>query len=596
MTDYSAPLKDMTFVINEIADLNGVTNLPGLEEATPDLVEAILEEAAKFCSGVLSPLNPIGDRQMSKLVDGKVQTPDGWQDAFKAYTEGGWNGLAFDPDHGGQGLPWLVAAAFNEMVQASNMSFGLCPLLNQGAIEALVKHADDDLKATYLEKLVTGEWCGTMNLTEAQAGSDLAAIRTKAMPQDGHYLIKGQKIFITYGDHDLSDNIIHLVLARTPEAPAGVKGISLFVVPKVLVNPDGTLGEANDVQCLSLEEKLGIHASPTAVMAFGEKDGAIGYLVGEENQGLKYMFTMMNLARLSVGIQGLAISERAYQQARTYALERVQGRPIGSNDDKAPIINHPDVRRMLMTMKAATEAMRCLAYTAMAAMDGADRHYDKGEKAWHQKRVDLLTPVVKGWSTELANEITSLGIQIHGGTGYIEETGAAQFYRDARITAIYEGTTAIQANALINRNLLNDDGKAIRGLIREINLTAEEMAVAPSKAFRVMSRGLKNSLEHLEECTRWMLNAQDQDPRLPAAASVPYLMMLGTLLGGWQLAQSAIKADAFLKANIGDARFMKGKIVTAEFYIEHLMTRVGGYAKTIREGSETVFRLNDNQF
>ncbi len=597
MTEFSAPLQDMNFIIREVAGLDSINTLPGLEEATPDLVEAVLEEANKFCSQILAPLNQSGDREKVQWKAGVVKTASGWKDAYNTFVKGGWNGLAFDAEFGGQGLPWLVGAAFNEMMQAANMSFGLCPLLNQGAIEALIQHGSDELKTTYLKKLVSGEWCGTMNLTEPQAGSDLAAVRTKAVPEGDHYRISGQKIFITYGDHNLSDNIIHLVLARLPDAPEGVKGISLFLVPKILVNDEGTLGEANDVQCISLEEKLGIHASPTAVMAFGDQDGAIGYLIGEPHRGLEYMFTMMNLARLSVGIQGLAIGERAYQQALSYAKDRVQGRTLGAPDNKnATIIQHPDVRRMLMSIKCRVEAMRALAYTAMGAMDNANHQPDDKEKKRHQARVDFLTPIVKGWCTETGIDVASLGIQVHGGTGYIEETGAAQHLRDARITSIYEGTTAIQANDLINRKFLRDDGKGLNLLLEEIRKLGQETATAPGKAFRSMARELLKAVDQAQIASNWILKHKDEDPRLPAAASVPFLMLMGTLTGGWLMAKASLKADAYINAKLGNRSFMKAKIITAAFYAEHHLPEVRKYASIIRNGSETVFGLTDDQF
>ena len=459
MSDYVAPLKDMQFVLTELAGLDQVAKLPGCEEVSVELVEQILEESGKFCAEVLSPLNQPGDAEGSKWEQGKVTTPKGFIAAYKQFVEGGWNALQFPQEFGGQGLPKLVATPVMEMWKAANMSFSLCPLLTGGAIEALLLRGADSLKQTFLPKMVEGIWTGTMNLTEPQAGSDLALVKSKAVPQrderlGDHYRISGQKIFITYGEHDLAENIVHLVLARTPDAPEGVKGISLFVVPKFLVNADGSLGKRNDVQCASIEHKLGIHASPTAVLIFGEKEGAIGYLVGQENQGLAYMFIMMNAARFAVGLEGVAISDRAYQLALAYAKERVQSRDLAGGAKAVPIIRHPDVRRMLMSMKAQTEAMRALAYVTAAAMDIAHRDPDAGLRAKHQAFADMMIPVVKGWSTETCIEVASTGIQVHGGMGYVEETGAAQLLRDARITTIYEGTTGIQANDLIGRKLL----------------------------------------------------------------------------------------------------------------------------------------------
>ncbi|MCB1823271.1 MAG: acyl-CoA dehydrogenase [Candidatus Competibacteraceae bacterium] len=454
MTTYLAPTRDMRFVIEELAGLDQLTGLPGYEEATPDLVEAILDEAAKLAGEVLAPLNKTGDTQGVHLKAGDVLTADGFKAAYQQFVEGGWNGISGAPDHGGQGLPELVLAATVEMWNAANMSFALCPLLNAGATEALKQHGSDALKAQYLPNMISGTWTGTMNLTEPQAGSDLSAVRAKAVPEADHYRLYGQKIFITWGDHDLADNVIHLVLARTPDAPEGVKGISLFLVPKFLVNADGSLGPRNDVHCVSVEHKLGIHASPTCVMSFGDQDGAIGYLVGRENKGLAHMFTMMNEARQKVGIQGLGIADRAYQQARDYAKDRIQGRPLDQKSgDRVAIIQHPDVRRMLMTMKSQVEAMRAFAYVMAADMDLAHKHPDATERQHRQARVDLLIPVLKGWCTELGVEIASTGVQVHGGMGYVEETGACQYLRDARVAPIYEGTTGIQAADLVGRKL-----------------------------------------------------------------------------------------------------------------------------------------------
>jgi len=462
MSTYTAPLKDMRFVLTELARLAEIGRLPGYEEATPDTVDAILEEAAKFAAGVLDPINRTGDREGSTWKDGSVTTPKGFREAYRQYVEGGWGALPCDPARGGQGLPKLVATAVEEMFTAANMSFALCPLLTQGAIHALELAGSDELKDVYLGKMIEGTWTGTMNLTEPQAGSDLALVRTKAVRDGGRYRITGQKIFITYGDHDMAENIVHLVLARTPDGPPGVKGISLFIVPKFLVNPDGTLGDRNAVRCVSIEHKLGIHASPTAVLAF---DDAEGYLVGAENQGLAYMFVMMNEARFSVGLEGLAVAERAFQRAVAYANERVQGRDPVAGGKAVPIIRHPDVRRMLLLMKSQTEAMRALAYVVAAAMDLAQRSPDEAERRRHQAFVELMIPVVKGWCTETGIEVASLGVQVHGGMGFIEETGAAQYLRDARITSIFEGTTGIQANDLVGRKIARDGGAAARALL-----------------------------------------------------------------------------------------------------------------------------------
>src|SRR3954467_15329128 len=461
MAEYLAPLKDMRFVLERVVGLNLVNELPGWEDVTDDVVDAILEEAAKLAGEVLSPLNATGDREGAKWNDGKVATPKGFKEAYWQYVNAGWGNILSPADHGGQGLPHMVATPVEEMWGSANLAFKLCPMLTQGAIEAIAHVGPDELRNRFLPNMVSGKWTGTMNLTEPQAGSDLSLVRTRATPQgDGTYRLKGQKIFITYGEHDYTENIVHLVLARIDGAPEGVKGISLFAVPKFLVNADGSLGARNDVKCVSIEHKLGIHASTTAVMAYGEKDGALGYLVGEAHRGLEYMFIMMNAARLSVGLEGVAIAERSYQRALAWSRERMQGKPVGVQGAKtAPIIQHPDVKRMLLTMKSTTEAMRALAYWTSALLDRARVHPDESERRRTQSLVDLLIPIVKGWSTEMGIEIASLGIQVHGGMGFIEETGAAQHLRDARITTIYEGTTGIQANDLVGRKMGREEGR-----------------------------------------------------------------------------------------------------------------------------------------
>ncbi len=464
MTAYQAPLDDMRFVLNELTDLDGVSKLPGLGDATPDVVDAILEEAGKLAADVLAPLNKTGDEEGCVLKNGVVTTPKGFPEAYAKFIEGGWNGVSFDPDYGGMGLPYLVTAATFEIWQGANMAFAICPTLTQAAVELLEIHGSDELKGIFMEKLVSGEWTGTMNLTEPQAGSDLSKVRTRAVQDDkdgGSYRITGQKIFITHGEHDLTQNIIHMVLARTPDGPEGIKGLSLFVVPKFLIKDDGTPGGRNDVRCLSLEHKMGIHASPTCVMAFGEGGvidgggGAVGYLLGEENRGIEYMFTMMNNARLAIGVEGVGVAERAYQHARNYAAERVQSQAIGAPDSGSPdsvtIDHHPDVRRMLLSMRAQTEAMRALALYAAAQLDAAKRHPDEAQRKEKQALVDLLIPVVKAWSTDTAIDIANTGIQVLGGAGYIDESGATQYLRDVRVTAIYEGTNGIQALDLVGR-------------------------------------------------------------------------------------------------------------------------------------------------
>ena len=589
---YSAPLQDMEFVFNELCDLEGVCSLPGLQETSPDLASAVLEEAAKIASEVLAPLNRQGDTQGSTHVDGEVVTPDGWKQAYQEFIQGGWNSISFSEKYGGQNLPYLIATAVQEMWHASNMSFSLCPMLTQSAMEALILHGSDDLKQTYLPKMVSGEWTGTMNLTEPQAGSDLSAVRTLAEPNGDHYRLHGQKIFITYGDHDLTENIIHMVLARTPDAPEGVKGISLFLVPKFLVNPDGTLGERNDIRCVSIEHKLGIHGSPTCVLAYGDKKGAVGYLVGEENQGLVYMFVMMNLARHAVGVEGLAIAERAYQQAASFAKERVQGRPIGTKSgDRVSIIHHADVRRMLMTMRCKVEAMRSLAYLWAATFDKSTHHPDENERLRQQQIVELLTPVVKGWCSETGNQLASLGVQVHGGMGFIEETGAAQHFRDARITTIYEGTTGIQAGDLVGRKLLRDGGAAASMLLREMREI--EPSVANIKEF---DKIYGQSLDALEQATRWLLKAAAEDPQLPAAASYYYLELWGVVVGGWLMAKSALAAQQKKAAGEGDNAFYNNKIKTASYYAAHVLPSTTGLKHSITEGSDDVMALQVEDF
>jgi hypothetical protein len=587
----------MRFVIEELCGLEQIAGLPGLEEATPDLVAAVLEEAAKVAGEVLAPINKQGDLQGSRLIDGKVVTPDGWKEAYGTFIAGGWNGAVNEPEWGGMGLPWLVNAAVQEMFHAANMAFALCPMLTQGAIEAIGLNGSDELKRRFLPKMVSGEWTGTMNLTEPQAGSDLSAVRTRADRLDGHYLISGQKIFITYGDHDLTDNIIHLVLARTPDAPPGVKGISLFVVPKIIVDDDGTPVRPNDVHCVSLEHKLGIHASPTAVLSFGDHGGAVGYLVGEENRGLEYMFVMMNLERLVVGIQGLGISERAYQQAVGYARDRIQGQPVGSKSgERLPIIHHPNIRRKLMVMKAEIEAMRALAYAAARASDLSSRHPDPDERARNKARLDLLTPVVKGWCTERSVELTSIGVQIHGGMGYVEETGASQHFRDARITTIYEGTTGIQASDLVGRKIVRDGARSVRGLLDEMRVLDGGLASNADPAASVLRAALKSGVDDAAKVVHWLLDAARRDPRLPAAASVNVLHLFGTLIGGYEMARAALAARRRLDAGDGDPRFLNAKITTARFYAEQVMPRIAALTPAIVDGSASVLALDAEEF
>lgn len=592
---YTAPLQDIRFVLHELAGLNEVTALPGNEDVNAELVDAILEEAGKFAGQVLAPLNAPGDKQGSRLQDGIVTSPAGFKNAYQQFADNGWVGLRAPADYGGQGMPALVAMAAEEMWCSANVAFSLCPLLTLGAIEALHCHASDSLKDTYLPRMSSGEWPGTMNLTEPQAGSDLAQVRSRAVPvDDGSYRISGQKIFITWGEHDLADNIVHLVLARLPDAPAGVKGISLFVVPKFLVNADGSLGERNDVRCVSIEHKMGIHASPTCVMSYGDDGGATGYLVGEAHKGLNYMFTMMNHARLGVGVEGMAIAERAYQHAVAFARTRAQSRELGS-DNPAPalIIRHPDVRRMLMTMRSQIEAQRALSYYAGAAMDKAAHHPDPAEKARWQARVNFLIPIVKGWNTEQVNEITSLGMQVHGGMGFIEETGAAQYLRDGRITAIYEGTTGIQALDLVGRKTAGDVGKTARALLTEAAQVANQLQKA---GLEEMAENLSTAIEQTSTCVAFVVEHFDAAPRSVAAGSVPYLKLLGITLGGWQMGRAALVARSHLAAHPEQPGFYTAKLCTAQFYFQHILVQVGGLAQAILSGADSVLALPDEDF
>ncbi|HEU0200004.1 MAG TPA: acyl-CoA dehydrogenase [Burkholderiaceae bacterium] len=599
MSEYTAPIRDMQFVLRELAPLEEIARLPGCEEATLDLADAILEEAGKFATGVLSPLNVIGDREGVRWRDGDVTTAPGWRDAYAQFVAGGWNALSCDPHYGGQGLPRLLSTLVEEMWNGANVSFALCPMLTHGAIEALELRGAEMLKRTYLAKMVTGEWTGTMNLTEPQAGSDLSSVRTRAVPQaDGTYRLHGQKIFITYGEHDLTENIVHLVLARTPDAPEGVKGISLFAVPKFLVNADGNLGKRNDVRCVSVEHKLGIHASPTAVLAFGDKEGAVGWLVGEENRGLEYMFIMMNAARFSVGLEGVGLAERAYQRARAYARERTQGMEIGaSSRNKVAIIRHPDVRRMLLLMKSQTEAMRALACVVAAAMDTARCHPDEKQRAESQAVVDLMIPIVKGWSTENAIDIASLGVQIHGGMGYIEETGAAQHLRDARITTIYEGTTGIQASDLIGRKVARDGGRQIGMLIEHMRDVIGALREARADARLAAIEGaLEKGVAALEQAVRFIVATYESDVKKAAVGAVPFLHLFGIVAGGWQMARAALAAQRRLSEGAGDTAFYRTKLETARFYADHVLARAPGLAHTVIAGGEAPLAIEDELF
>ncbi len=598
MSDYVAPLKDMQFVLRELAGLDEVAALPGYEEATPDLVDAVLEEAGKFANGVLSPINFTGDQVGAKFNAGNVTTAPGWNDAYKQFCESGWSALAGEPDFGGQGLPHIVSTAVIEMWKGANMAFALCPMLTNGAIEAIKLCGNDAQKALYLPKMVSGEWTGTMNLTEANAGSDLAAVRARAEPNgDGTYRIYGQKVFITYGDHDLTDNIVHLVLARLPDAPEGVKGISLFVVPKFLVNADGSLGARNDVDCVSIEHKLGIHASPTAVLAFGDKTGAIGELVGEANRGLEYMFIMMNEARFAVGMEGLGISERAYQKAVEYARERIQGGELGvRGGPKVPILKHADIRRMLLTIRSTVEAMRALAYVVAAADDKAHNHPDAEVRKQNQAYIDLYIPVIKGWFTEVSVDLTSLGVQVHGGMGFVEETGAAQYFRDSRITPIYEGTTAIQANDFIGRKMAKEGGATIKAVLETMKSTLKEVEAQQGDAFKAIARSLDAGIKAVEEAVAFVLATYKENPKVPSVGSVTFLKMFGIVSGGWQMARAALVAQKKLDGGDTDTDFMKSKITVARFYADHVLSQAPSMSYAVVNGAAGALDLPDELF
>ncbi len=597
MSQYNAPLCDMHFVMKELAGLEQVVQLPGYEEVDTDLSDAILEEASKFAGNVLSPINFSGDQEGSKWHDKAVTVPAGFKEAYTQFAENGWTALACSPEFGGQGLPKLISTAVNEMWKSANMAFSLCPMLTTGAIEALMTAGSDALKQKFLPKMVSGEWTGTMNLTEPSAGSDLAAVRTRAEPQgDGSYKIFGQKIFITYGDHNMTENIVHLVLARLPNAPEGVKGISLFVVPKFMVKDDGSLGERNDAYCVSIEHKLGIHASPTAVMAFGDHGGAVGYLVGEENRGLEYMFIMMNAARFAVGMEGVALAERAYQQAVWYAKDRIQGTELGvRGGPKVSILKHPDVRRLLMSMRSQTEAARALAYVVAAAMDAAKHHPDEAVRAANQAFADLMIPVVKGHSTEMSIEVASEGVQVHGGMGFIEETGAAQHLRDARITAIYEGTTAIQANDLIGRKMAREGGATIKAVIAEMRKLDAKLAAQNGADFVAIRKRFAAGVDALEQAANWIVAIFKDDIKAAHAGSVPFLRLLGIVAGGWQMARAALVAQEKIAGGDSDP-FYAAKIVTARFFADHQLTKAQGLTDSIVDGATGTLALAEELF
>ncbi len=582
---YQAPVKDMLFVLNHLAGLPRVAALPGFEEATPDTTQAVLEESARYAGDVLAPLNHPADREPSAWRDGAVTTSPGFKQAFRQYADAGWQGMTHPAEYGGQGLPGLIGSPCSEMLNAANLSFALCPLLTNGAIEALLTAGSPELKERFIGPMISGQWTGTMNLTEPQAGSDLAMIRSRAQPAgDGTYRISGTKIFITYGEHDLAENILHLVLARLPDAPEGVKGISLFLVPKFLVNEDGTLGARNDVHCVSIEHKLGIKASPTCTLQFGDAGGALGYLVGQENRGLDAMFIMMNAARYAVGVQGVAIADRAYQHARAYAAERVQSRPVdGSSKDAVPIIQHPDVRRMLGTMRALTEAGRALAYYTAGHADLAHASPDAETRKRHLAVQEYLVPIVKGWCTEMSIDVASLGVQVHGGMGFIEETGAAQYYRDARILTIYEGTTAIQANDLVGRKTLRDGGAVARALLAEIGKTEAALEARSEPAARLILTPLRQARAALADAIDFVLANAAARPNAVFAAAVPYLMLAGTTLAGWQMARALL---ASLDLRQEDPAFHDAKIATVQCYALHKLSQAPGLAAVVTGSGE----------
>jgi alkylation response protein AidB-like acyl-CoA dehydrogenase len=598
MNQYTPPLLDIQFALHELADIRGISSLPGFQESTPDVVQAILEEAGTFASEVVSPINRTGDVEGARLENGQPRMPQGWKNAYEQFVWGGWNALSVPKELGGQNLPRLIAAAVDEMWNGASVAFALLPMLTRGAINVLQLAGAEHLKQMFLPRMVSGEWSGTMVLTEPQAGSDLSAVRTRAKPVgDGTYRLSGTKIFITYGDHDLAENVVHLVLARVDGSPSGTKGISLFAVPKFAVNEDGTLGEKNEVRCVSLERKLGIHATPTCVLAFGDSAGAVAYLVGEENRGLEYMFIMMNAARFAVGLEGIGLGERAYQLARDYARERVQGVEAGSGaQTKVPIIRHPDVRRMLMSMKSRVEAMRALAVVVAASMDKAEVHPDPLERAFSEAFVELMMPVVKGWFTETGLEIASMGIQVHGGTGFIEETGAAQLLRDARITTIYEGTTGIQAMDLIGRKIGRDEGHTLKLVIQKMQDVKAELENQESAQLRAIGVGLKTAISELSKTVDFLVETYPHQPKLALAGSVPFLDLLGTVACGWQMARAALAAHRLLDGVSADSAFLKSKIVTSLFYADHVLSRAPALSYTVIHGAESTLSMDDAAF
>ncbi len=596
MSDYRAPIKDMRFVMDEIAGFNALSQIPAFADATPDMADAILDEAAKFTGGVLAPLNRVGDTQGCTWTPEGVRTPDGWKEAYKAFCEGGWSGITLPAEFGGQGLPSALGIAVQEMVCSANLGFSLGPLLTSGAVEALLTCASDELKATFLEKMVSGEWTGTMNLTEPQAGSDLALIRSRAEPQaDGSYRVFGQKIFISYGDHDMTDNIVHLVLARLPDAPAGVKGISMFLVPKFLVNADGSLGARNDAHCVSIEHKVGIHASATCVMAYGDSGGAVGYLLGEPNRGLEYMFIMMNAARLGVGVQGIALGERAYQRALAYARDRKQGRDALTGEALVTIDKHPDIRRMLMLMKSRVEACRAMAYYTASLLDRAHAGSDPEQQKRDLFLAEFMIPLVKGGGTEMSIDVTSLGVQVHGGMGFIEETGAAQHWRDSRITTIYEGTTGIQANDLLFRKLMRDQGATAKIVFGEVYATAKALGASGNPELQAIGQRLGAGLKMWTDATEWLAANVKTGLSGVLTAAVPYLHLAVTVSGGWMMGKAALAAAGYLAKGEGDQAFYRAKLASARFYADQILPQAIAYAETVKAGDAGIAGLSGEE-
>ena len=590
MADYKAPIQEISFVLNDLLNMSQLNAIADYEEATPELVEAVVEEAGKFAADVFAPTNRAGDLNGSKVENDEVITAPGFKEAYQHYVDNGWMSLAQSPDYGGQGLPFTVHMVASEFWNSANTAMALCPMLTAGSIDAFMAHASDELKATYLPKLVSGEWTGTMNLTESHAGSDLSKLKTKATPNGDHYLIKGQKIFITWGEHDMTENIIHIVLAPLVDAPAGVKGLSLFAVPKYLVNDDGSLGARNDAKVVSVEHKLGINGSPTCVMSFGENEGAIGYMIGEPGQGLNCMFTLMNHARLEVGLEGTGLSERAYQDAVDYAKQRIQGRNPQTGEP-ATIIEHADVQRMLMQMKSMTDAMRALCYDTSLSHDLRSHANTDDERIYHNTRFALLTPITKAWCTELVNEVTSLGVQVHGGMGFIEETGVAQHYRDARITSIYEGTNGIQANDLVGRKLIRDSGLGFNALIQEMDETIEQAQT--SDELPLMLERFMNAKQVLQTTAQYILDNADSDSKFAGAAAYNFLMQMGFVCGSWYHLRSAIVAVQKSQSN---PHFYRQKIAAADFFISQLLPRSQAYGQAITQGALSSCQLDSALF